>query len=734
MMSARRWFLPLLVTILLGTPLAGAPALAQDSPAGSLSDSSVRHSSPREAFVPGQIIVQLRASADFTAKATSTLRSLQARFAGLGIGAATSILPHTYRLDVAKNGDMRALARVIAADPAVVYAQPNYYRSALRTVNDPLSTFQYGLAKINAYAAWDITTGSDSAVVAVVDSGVNASHPDLAGRVLPGYDFANDDADANDDVFHGTQVAGIIGASGDNGEGVAGMCWRCRILPVKVLDRKGRGSDDAVAQGIRWAADQGARVINMSLGGAEDSRVLHDAVKYATSKNALVVAAAGNEADEGNPVDYPAAYDEVIAVGATDENDQHAYFSQVHPYVDVSAPGWNIASTGNQENLSAYGADSGTSFAAPYVAGLAGLLLSVNPNLDVGALKSLIVNNADDLGQPGADWEFGAGRINAGRALATVRVPAFEPVANPNVAGVAFFAETGHTLRGTLRSFWEQNGGLPVFGYPVSEEFQENTPEGAFAVQYFERNRLELHPEKPAPYNVLLGRLSDTLLQRQARNWFTFPKGQAAPGCQLFVETGHTLCEPFLGYWKAHGLRDPKLDGFGRSLALFGMPLSEPSEEQNSSGETVLTQWFERARFEYHSDKPEQFKVLLGLLGNETGRPGAGGPPPSGQTPANRCEGLPAPVNVTVQPSGCVLVDTYLAVDAQGFKPGEKVDYYFSAPSGEAIPIRVLQAGSDGHVRGRIGVFGLEPGFWAVVLQGMKSNNKAIIYLKVVDR
>jgi hypothetical protein len=662
-----------------------------------------------------------------------TLRSLQRRFGALGITAAEPVLPNTYRLDLPKSADVLAAARQMAGDTAVAYAEPNYIRYALRTVNDPLSSFQYALNKINAYGAWDVTTGS-GVTIAVIDSGVNPKHLDFGGRVLPGYDFANNDADASDDVFHGTQVAGIIAASGDNGEGVSGLCWGCRLLPVKVLGSGGQGSDEWVAKGIRWAVDHGARVINMSLGGPNKSSLLHDAVKYATSKNVLVVAAAGNEADKGNPIDYPAAYDEALAVGATDENDEHAYFSQVHPYVDVSAPGWNIASTGAERNLGGYAAATGTSFAAPYVAGLAGLLLSLNPSLDVNGLKALIVNNVDDLGERGHDWAFGAGRINAARAVAAVRVPAFERVSNPNQPDVIFFEQTGHTLRGALRGFWEQNGGLPVFGYPISEEFQETTPDGVFTVQYFERNRLEAHPEKPAPYNVLLGRLSDTLLQRQGRNWFTFPKGKPAPNCEFFAETGHSLCEPFLGFWKANGLRDPNLPVAGRALALFGMPLSEPAMEQNSSGQTVLTQWFERARFELHPDKPAPHQVLLGLLGNESARSRSGGTAASGKQPPNRCEGVAPPVNVTVRPSGCILIGTLLTVDASGFRDNEKVDYFYSAPGGEAVPVSTVQADGDGHIRGRIGVLGLDPGFWAVVFKGKKSRHEAVIYLKVVDR
>ena len=731
-MFIRRWFASLLVLSLLGSSIGSAAA--RPSGPRQLGGTTLRRAATHTAFVPGQLLVRLHDRSAMAAKGAITLKSFQAAFPALNLERMRAVVPNTYRLDTGKNADVVALANQIAADPSVAYAQPNYLRYALRSVDDPLSTFQYALNKIDAYGAWDVTTGSSAVTVAVVDSGVNAAHPDLAGRVLPGYDFANDDADAGDDVFHGTQVAGIVAAAGDNGEGTAGLCWSCNILPVKVLNDNGAGSDEWVAKGIRWAVDHGAQIINLSLGGPNESRIIREAVVYATQKNVLVVAAAGNEADEGNPIDYPAAYDEVIAVGATDHNDQHAYFSQVHSYVDLAAPGWNVATTGVEGNLSAYGAATGTSFSAPYVAGLAALLLSVNPSLDVNGLKSLLINSADDIGQPGRDWQFGAGRINAARAVRAVRVPAFDPVANPNQPDVIFFPETGHTLRGTLRAFWEQNGGLPVFGFPVSEEFSETTTEGTFTVQYFERNRLELHPDKAAPYNVLLGRLSDSLLQRQGRNWFTFAKGQPSDGCQFFNETGHSICEPFLTYWKGNGLRDANLSPDGRALALFGLPLSEPALEINSSGENVLTQWFERARFEFHPGNEPRFQVLLGLLGNESARPGAGGSPASGRTPANRCEGLPPSLNATVQPSGCILPGTYIDIDAGGFEPGEEASFYYSSPDGQAVPVGAVLVDEQGRIQGQLAVLGLPAGFWALVLRGNQSSHEAVIYLKVVDR
>lgn len=194
-----------------------------------------------------------------------------------------------------------------------------------------------------------------------------------------------------------------------------------------------------------------------------------------------------------------------------------------------------------------------------------------------------------------------------------------------SAAGSRVFPETNQTVRDTLLDFWNGNGGLPVFGLPISDQRSELTHDGRFQVQHFERERLELHPENQAPYQVLLGRLGDDLLQRQGRNWRDEPNSEnplrSMGPCRTFSETGRDVCGPFLHYWNEHGLSDARLDPYARSLALFGLPLTPVKQETNSSGDRVLTQWFERARFEYHPNNPEpgrpQGQVLLGRLGAE---------------------------------------------------------------------------------------------------------------------
>ncbi|MGQ9892417.1 MAG: hypothetical protein ACUVSY_01360, partial [Roseiflexus sp.] len=192
-----------------------------------------------------------------------------------------------------------------------------------------------------------------------------------------------------------------------------------------------------------------------------------------------------------------------------------------------------------------------------------------------------------------------------------------------------FFSATQNWIAPPFYDFWSGNGGLPIFGYPLAPTDLMTSPDDGkvYATQIFERNRLEYHPENPEPYQVQLGRLGVEVLQKQGRNWQDFPKGEPKRGCDFFPETGHTLCEPFRSYWRRYGL-DLGMRGVARaeSIALFGLPISEPMMETNADGATVLTQWFERARFEYHPNNPPQYRVLLGLLGKELYgpyRPGA---------------------------------------------------------------------------------------------------------------
>jgi subtilisin family serine protease len=247
--------------------------------------------------------------------------------------------------------------------------------------------------------------------VAVVDTGVDYNHEDLYGRVIKGYDFVNSDSDPMDDQGHGTHCAGIIGATLNNGVGIAGLA-QVSIMAVKVLDYQGSGYYSWIANGIKYAVDNGADVISMSLGGPSDSTTMKDACDYAWSKGVLVVAAAGN--DYGGPVSYPAKYDSVMAVSAIDSSNLLASYSNVGPEIEVCAPGSSVLSCypGDQ-----YKSMSGTSMACPHVAGVAGLVFSENQYLSNNDVRNILCDTATDLGSSGFDTSYGYGKVNAQAAV-----------------------------------------------------------------------------------------------------------------------------------------------------------------------------------------------------------------------------------------------------------------------------------------------------------------------------
>jgi thermitase len=267
-----------------------------------------------------------------------------------------------------------ALIEALSKNPNVEYAEPDYIATIDYTPNDPyFASQQWGPKNVSAPSAWDYTRGSSSVMIAIVDTGVDLDHPDLSAKVRTDidWDYVNNDSTAMDDQGHGTHCAGVAAASTGNGVGIAGMCPNCQILPVKVLDSAGSGSYSNIASGIRYAADKGAKVISLSLGGSSGNTTLSDAVTYANGKGALLACAAGNS--NTSAASYPAYYSACVAVAAIDSSDYRASFSNYGSWVDTSAPGVNIYSTVWNNS---YTNMSGTSMATPHVAGLAGLLFS----------------------------------------------------------------------------------------------------------------------------------------------------------------------------------------------------------------------------------------------------------------------------------------------------------------------------------------------------------------------
>lgn len=397
------------------------------------------HSSANQNWVPDQIIVKL-AFQDLGKRSGPEV--LQARY----FSDITEIRLHTltgyYICRLRQDCDPEALLRDLKKDPLVADVSLNHLaRLAVDPPDDSYFIYQYALynhgqvyfpgqglaglagSDIKALDGWDWSTGNRDVVIAVIDTGVALHHQDLISKIVPGYNFVDDNFDANDDNGHGTLVASIAAADSNNSLGVAGVCWGAMIMPLKCFDSTGNGSYLAIASGIRFAADQGAQVINMSFSGEADSFILEDACQYAFSHGCVLIAATGNDADQ---VLYPARYDEYcLAVGATNASDQLADFSNFGPQVDVVAPGVDIFGAlfvpDEPDNFQVYGWGSGTSFAAPHVSGAAALLLSYKSDLSNLQVMNLIKYTADDVNDrlsPGVDIYMGFGRINLKALLA----------------------------------------------------------------------------------------------------------------------------------------------------------------------------------------------------------------------------------------------------------------------------------------------------------------------------
>ncbi|GAF77256.1 unnamed protein product, partial [marine sediment metagenome] len=333
-------------------------------------------------------------------------------------------------------GQVVAKVKAYSSNAKVAYAEPDFVAEALGSPDDPWFGSQWGMVKVQAPQAWEVTTGSTSINIAILDTGVDLDHPDLANKIVSSISFST--ATADDVHGHGTHVAGIAAAMTNNGVGVAGLGYTATIMNVKVLGDTGAGAYSWIVSGIMWAVDNGAEVINMSLGGSSPSSILEDAINYAWSKGVIVVAAAGNYGNTA-PL-YPAYYTNCIAVAATDSLDRLAGWSNYGDWVDVAAPGVGIYATLKNNG---YGYKSGTSMAAPHVAGLAALVFTTLSDTNGDdklndEVRSRIEVNCDDIGLSG----IGYGRINAARAVDSVPVP---PGA---ITGQVTDAEDGSAISG----------------------------------------------------------------------------------------------------------------------------------------------------------------------------------------------------------------------------------------------------------------------------------------------
>ena len=365
-------------------------------------------------------------------------------------------------------GMLHASMTALEKNPNVEWVSYDYLTESTFDPNDPLLVdgTQYGPQRINAPAAWDISLGS-GVTIAVVDSGVDLSHPDLVDRLVPGYDIYDDDDNPVDGCGHGTIVAGVAAATGGNAQGIAGIAPDARIMPVRITNDSCNGSYSRIIDGIVYAADNGARVIVVTSGAGVYNYGLHSAVTYARSKGAIVITAAGNRSNS-DPF-YPGSHPESFNVSATNQDDTLYSRSNFGDQIDVTAPGQAIHSTHwTATGGSTYAAMSGTSTSAPHVAGVAALILSQNPGLSVTEVEELIAATADDLGDAGWDPYFGAGIVNAGRALQTL--------AETNVQATTVHVADLDAHASVNKNKWEagvsiqitDDGGAPVAGATVA--------------------------------------------------------------------------------------------------------------------------------------------------------------------------------------------------------------------------------------------------------------------------
>jgi len=366
--------------------------------------------------------------------------------------------------------DRDSVIEELRQSPEVEYVQENRAFRLDYLPDDPLIADQYALEKIKAFAAWDVERGDASIPIAVIDTGIDYHHPDLVNAIwinpgedlnhnhqadaadmngidddgngfvddvmgwdftdAPNYpdggDYLGRDADPWDEHGHGTAVAGLIAATANNGIGIAGLAHGCRIMVLRSFTSTGYGEEDDAASAILYAIDNGARVINMSWGDVFISRLLDDVIQYAASQNVVLVASCGNSATD--QIHYPSGFAQVISVGATDQNDHLASFSNFGPSIDLVAPGVSILSTIRDAQYDS--SLNGTSFSAPYVSAAAALVLSQDPQLTADQVRGILAATADDLGDPGPDDHYGNGRLNVARAL-THRLGAMVSIAEP---------------------------------------------------------------------------------------------------------------------------------------------------------------------------------------------------------------------------------------------------------------------------------------------------------------
>ncbi len=385
------------------------------------------------AWVPGRLLVQPRPGLP-----EAELDKILKPHGGKRVGKIEGIGVHIVELPA--KASEKAIAALLSKNKHFKFAELDAVVAPAGTANDPYFPNAWHLSKIGAPTAWDASQG-DGVIVAILDTGVNGNHEDLVGRMVPGWNFYDNNADTSDVHGHGTAVAGAAVANTNNGKGVAAIAGNAYIMPVRIADANAQATGSAIAQGLVWAADRGAKVANISYHGIPGNLTVQNAAQYMKNKGGLVVVAAGNTSAEiVSPAD-----DSMIFVSATDGNDVKTSWSSWGNYVDVAAPGVNIYTT---DRGGGYRTASGTSLASPVVAGVVGLMWAANPRLGPSDIERVLFGTARDLGKAGFDSYYGHGRVDAAAAVQAALTAEARDVTAPTVSVTS--PNNGSTVKGLV--------------------------------------------------------------------------------------------------------------------------------------------------------------------------------------------------------------------------------------------------------------------------------------------
>lgn len=423
------------LSLLLLALLAGYAGFSEAAPAsaqGNKPPAVVEKAAPYVGWARGRLLVAPRAGLS-AGQFEQALKSVNGRSKGYIRQLNTHVV------ELSAGADEAAAMRELRKNRKLKYVELDMAVAPAASVSDPAYGSSWALPKIQAPAAWDSANGS-GVTIAILDTGIDSAHPDLAPNLVPGWNVYDNNANTADVNGHGTWVAGVAAMAANNAKGSAGVAWGAKIMPVRIADANAYAYWSTVAQGIYWAADHGAKVVNVSYNGVSGSATVQSAAQYLRSKGGVVVVAAGNSGG----LESIAANDALLSVAATDQNDARASFSSYGAYVDLAAPGVSVYTTtvgGGYSNA------SGTSFSSPVVAATAALMLSANGKLTPADVDRILKTTSLDLGAAGYDPYYGSGRVNAAAAVLNAKQTV---AADTQAPTVSIASPTGGRVSGVV--------------------------------------------------------------------------------------------------------------------------------------------------------------------------------------------------------------------------------------------------------------------------------------------